>query len=117
METKDALIKTVKEWVKLDNDIRKLQKEIADRKKEKKTISNDLMTVMKQNEIECFDINAGQICYTKKNIKKPITKKILTSTLLKYFKGDTLKAAELNEFIVENREETIKESITLKPNK
>jgi hypothetical protein len=27
METKDQLIKTIKEWVKMDNDIRKLQKE------------------------------------------------------------------------------------------
>lgn len=117
METKDALIKTIKEWVKLDNDIRKLQKEIVDRKKDKKNISAELMTVMKSNNIDCFDINDGQICYTKKNIKKPITKKILTTTLLKYFKGDELKAAELNEFIVDNREETIKESITLKLNK
>lgn len=117
METKDQLIKTIKEWVKLDNDIRKLQKELAQRKNEKKKLSSSLIDIMKKNEIDCFDINNGQICYNKKNIKKPITKKVLLDTLSKYYKGDLLKATEINNYILENREEITKESIVLKPNK
>jgi hypothetical protein len=72
---------------------------------------------MKQHEIDCFDIKDGQICYTKKQIKKPITKGMLVNVLSKYFKGDVLKASELNTFILENREETVKESIVLKSGK
>jgi hypothetical protein len=117
METKDQLIKTIKEWVKIDNDIRKLQKELAERKKEKTKLSTSLIEVMKKNEIDNFDINNGQICYTKKNIKKPITKKTLMDILSKFYKGDTLKASEVNTFILENREESVKESLTLKVNK
>ena len=70
METKEELIKTIKEWVKMDNDIRKISKELTARKNEKKKLSVKLLDTMKQNEIDCFDINDGQICYTKKNIKK-----------------------------------------------
>jgi hypothetical protein len=114
METKEQLVKTIKDWVKLDNDIRKLQKEIKQRKAEKTKTSTILMETMKKNEIDCFDINNGQICYTKKNIKKPITKKILLDILSKYYKGDTLKASEINNFILDNREEIVKESIVLK---
>ena len=77
METKEQLINTIREWVRIDNEIRTLQKEQTKRKDEKKKISNSLMNIMKKNEIDVFDINDGQICYTKKNIKKPITKKIL----------------------------------------
>jgi hypothetical protein len=117
METKEQLIKTIKEWVKLDNDIRKLQKELKQRKAEKAKTSTTLMETMKENEIDCFDINNGQICYNKKSVKKPITKKILMDILSKYYKGDTLKASEVNNFILDNREETIKESIVLKPMK
>jgi hypothetical protein len=117
MDTKEHLIKTIKEWVRLDNDIRKLQKEEKQRKNDKKNISNILMEIMKKNEIDEFDINDGQICYTKKNIKKPITQKILMNVLSDYFKGDTLKAAELNEFIRDNREEIVKETIVRKINK
>jgi len=114
METKEQLIKTIKEWVKLKKEIKKLQKELLNKKNEKKRISTSLMEIMNKNEIDCFDINNGQICYTKKNIKKPITKKVLLDILSKYYKGDVLKASELNTFILENREETVKESIVLK---
>ena len=90
METKEHLIKTIKEWVKLDNEIRTLQKEQVQRKNDKKNVSTQLMEIMKKNEIDCFDINDGQICYSKKNIKKPITKKVLMGVLSKYFKTQWL---------------------------
>lgn len=114
METKDQLIQTIKEWVKLDNELRALQKEQIKRKNDKKAMSILLMETMKQNEIDCFDINDGQICYTKKSVKKPITRKLLMDTLSTYFKGDLLKATELNNYIIENREEEVKENIVRK---
>ena len=114
METKEQLINTIKEWVKLDNEIRSLQKEQTKRKNDKRDISTLLIETMKKNSIDCFDINDGQICYTKKSVKKPITRKVLMDTLSTFFKGDLLKAEELNNFIIENREEEIKENIVRK---
>jgi len=110
-ETKEQLVNSIKEWVKLDNDIRKLQKEVSIRKKEKAKISAELMDVMKKNEIDCFDLKEGQILYTKKNVKKPITKKILLEILGKYYNGDYMKASEVNDFIMNNRVEVVKEFI------
>ena len=75
METKEQLIKSIKEWVKIDNEIRALQKEVKKRNDEKKNISKNLIDVMKNNEIDCFDLKDGQIMYSKKNVKKPITKR------------------------------------------
>lgn len=117
METKEQLINIIKQWVKLDNDIHKLKKEEKQRKDEKKEVSVKLIEIMKNNEIDCFDIKDGQICYSKKSIKKPITKKILMELLTTYFKGDALKASDVNNFIIENREEVIKETIVRKINK
>jgi hypothetical protein len=113
-DTKEELIKAIREWVRIDNEIRTLQKEQAMRKTEKKKISNDLINVMKQNEIDCFDINDGQLIYSKKNVKKPITKKNLIGILSQFFKDDIEKATILNEFILDNREETVKETIVRK---
>jgi vesicle coat complex subunit len=117
MDTKEHLIKTIKEWVRLDNDIKKLQKEQTERKVEKKKISENLISIMKKNEIDCFDIKNGKICYDIKNVKKPITKKALMTILSKYYEGDILKATEVNDFILENREETTKENIIIKVGK
>jgi len=114
METKEQLIKTIKEWVKMDNEIRTLSKELSRRKNDKKKISTKLMETMKTNSIDCFDLNDGQICYTKKNIKKPITKKALMGILSTYYNGDITKAVELNNYIIDNREEVVKETIERK---
>jgi hypothetical protein len=114
MDTKDQLIKTIKEWVKTDNEIRAFQKEVRKKQEEKKKISKNLMEIMVRNEIDCFDIKDGQILYSKKNIKKPITQKNLLGILANYCKGDIEKASEINNFILENREEVVKEEIVRK---
>jgi hypothetical protein len=56
-------------------------------------------------------LKEGQILYTKKNVKKPITKKILLEILGKYYNGDYMKATEVNDFIMNNRVEVVKEFI------
>jgi hypothetical protein len=117
MENKEQLVKTIKEWVKIDNEIRVLQQQQLIRKKEKKAISDSLIDVMKKNEIDCFDINDGQIIYNKKNVKKPITKKMLLNVLSNFFDNDTAKANELNNYILENREDIVRENIVRKVNK
>jgi seryl-tRNA synthetase len=114
METKEQLVNTIRKWIKMDNEIRALQKESNKRKNDKKKISSDLIEVMKKNEIDCFDINDGQILYSKKSVKKPITQKVLLDILSTYFKGDALKASEINNFIMESRESVTKETIVRK---
>jgi len=114
METKEYLISVIKQWVKLENEIKTLKKEQTQRQIEKKKVSENLIDIMKKNDIDCLDIKDGQICYNKKNIKKAISKKHLMDVLSKYYEGDMLKASELNSFIIENREEVTKESITIK---
>jgi hypothetical protein len=117
METKGQLIEAVKEWVKLDNEIRGIQKIQKEKKKEKEEISKSLMNIMKENEIDCFDLKDGQICYDKKTVKKPITKKNLFEVLTKYYDGDIHEANNVKDFIINNREETTKEAIVRKMTK
>jgi hypothetical protein len=116
MSTKEQLVKTIKDWVKIDNEIRALKKEETTRKKDKKILTESLMEIMKDNEIDCVDIKDGQLCYTQTNVKKPITKKNLLNILSKYYKGDVTMANEMTEYISNNREEVIKENITRKIN-
>tara|TARA_Y100000816_G_scaffold196471_1_gene143663 strand:+ start:4976 stop:5347 length:372 start_codon:yes stop_codon:yes gene_type:complete len=112
MDSKNSLVNAIKIWVKKDNEIRQLKKEERIRKKEQKEISETLMAIMKENEIDEFDLKDGKLVYTKKNIKKPITKKGLLDILKRYYNDDTQKADELNNFIMDNREEKVVETIT-----
>lgn len=114
LKTKDQLIEKIKEWVKIDNEIRVLQKEQKKRIVDKKKVSEELIQVMRTNEIDVFDLNDGQIMYDKRNQKKPITKTALLSILTTYYKGDAVKASETNQYILDNREEVVREKIVRK---
>lgn len=117
MSNNELLINTIKEWVKVDNELRTIKKEENIRKENKKQLSVKLIEIMKNNKIDCVDINNGQLCYNQQNVKKPLTKKNLMGILSKYYKGNELKANELKDFILNNREETIRETIVRKVDK
>jgi hypothetical protein len=114
METKEQLINNIKEWIKLDGDITKLRVEIKEKNNKKKQLTTDLVDVMKNNAIDCFDINGGALIYKKSKIKKPINGKTLMSALKNYYKEQPQIAEDLTKHIMDSREEQIKETIKRK---
>lgn len=117
METKEQLVNNIKEWIKLDNEITHLKNDIKEKNNKKKELSNNLVTVMKTNEIDCFDINGGCLVYKKNKIKKPINGKTLLAALKNYYKTEPAIAEELAKHVMDSREEQIKEVIKRKIDK
>lgn len=117
METKEELVTNIKEWMKIESEINKLQTELKDRKNKKKHLTDSLVNVMKKNQIDCFDINGGSLVYKQNKTKKPINGKTLMAVLQDYYSSDPTKAEDLTKYILENREEQIKETIKMKLNK
>jgi hypothetical protein len=117
METKEQLIINVREWVKIDGEIKRLQKEIKIRRERKKQITGSLVDVMKNNQIDCLDLNDGQLMYSKNKIKAPITKKSLYDILGKYFNDDKEKTELMAQYILDNRNVIEKENIRRKIDK
>ncbi len=117
METKEQLVNNIKEWIRIDNEINRLKKEINERNNQKKRLTEGLVTVMKTNQIDCFDINGGALVYKKNKVKKPISAKTLLATLQEYYKDDKKIAEELTKYVLDNREELVKESIRRKIDK
>lgn len=117
METKEQLVKGIKEWVQVDNELLKLKAQVRDMNTKKKELTESLVGVMKQNEIDCFDIKGGSISYKKNVVKKPITGKTLMAVLSEYYKSDPTVAEELTKYVMSNREEQVKETIKRKIDK
>ena len=117
MDTKEELVKHIRVWIQIDNDISALQRQMKTLREDKKNLTASLVDVMKSNEIDCFDINDGKLIYAKSKYKKPINKKSLSDALQAYFKDDMEMAQELSNHIMNSREETIKESIKRKKEK
>tara|TARA_B100000900_G_scaffold381315_1_gene367667 strand:+ start:401 stop:748 length:348 start_codon:yes stop_codon:yes gene_type:complete len=115
MDEKEILVGTIKKWIKLDNEIKQLQSEQSKRKKIKKELNSTLINIMKKNNIDNIDTKDGtSIMYSEKTVKKPITKKLLSDILAKFYNGDIEKADELNNFILDNRETVTKDVIERK---
>jgi hypothetical protein len=114
MNDKRELIENVKGWIDIDNDIKTLQKELKEKRKEKKLFTQNLVEIMKTNNVDCFDIKNGKLLYTKKKVKAPLSKKHLFNSLGEYFKNNKDIIEELGNYILNSREEKIKENIKRK---
>ena len=116
MTTKEILVANIKEWIQNDNEIKELQKQMKIRKERKKTLTDNLVEVMKKNDIDCFDINEGKLMYSQIKSKTSLSKKHLSTCLEKYFKNSESNEMinDLCNFILENRETKITETIKRK---
>lgn len=110
----DRLKPMIKEWVKTDDEIGELRKRIRLLTQSKKTVSAQLLTIMKEQKIDEFDLNnEGKLVRQTKKTKQPINKKQLLTCLSKYYK-DEKNAATVTEFILNSRQEKINEIISKK---
>jgi seryl-tRNA synthetase len=114
MNTNPGLVDVVKQWVQTDNKIIQLNKMMKDLRQEKKRLNEEMIRTMKQNEIDIFDIKDGQIKYKLEKKKEPLTQKKLLSILEKHPQLGKEQVQVLNDFVYENRAETIKETICRK---
>jgi hypothetical protein len=114
MSTQQELLENVKTWLDIDNQIRTLQKEIRDRRKLKKDLTESLVGIMKNQDIDALNVPDGQLIYNKTKTKAPLSKKHLLVSLTQFFKNDQRMVEELSKYIMETRQEKEKENIKRK---
>ena len=117
-DTKSILINTIKEWIVINKKITELQKQLKQHRASKKQLSETLINVMENNEIDRFDINNGKLLYKKSKVKAPINKDYLMKMLDNYFeKYPEVDSNDVTSFLLENR--PIKENpvLVIKENK
>ena len=114
MNTKEELVDNIKKWVGYDSEIKNLQKSMKEIREKKKELTKKLIDVMKNHEIDCFDINDGKLLYTKNKVKTPLNKNNLMIALEKYFENETVNVEDVTKFILDNREIKIRENLKKK---
>lgn len=117
METKEELVRSIREWISLDSEIAKLQSQLKDKRAQKKRNSEQLVNTMKTNNIDCFDINGGAILYKRSVVKKPLTGKTMLPLLESYFSESNVKAEDLTKYLLDNRVQKVTETVRRKIDK
>ena len=72
---KAQLIQYVKQWLTLESELNALRSEMKKRRDEKKNISEKLIHVMKQNDLDCLNTQDGKLLYSQNKVKQAISKK------------------------------------------
>ena len=119
METRqdrEQLIDNVKQWIDLDEELKLLRKKARQLREQKKDLTSSLVSIMKDNDIDCFDVNDGQLIRTTRQVKTPLSKKHLLISLAQYFQNDPNVVKELGRFIMNSRGSKTKEDIRRKIN-
>jgi len=114
VNAKEELISNIREWLSVDKDLKKLKAEVKTKTIIKKRLAENLANVMKNNSIDCFDVNGGSIVYKQTKIKKTISCKFLLNQLQLYYKNNPEIAQDITTCILDNREEIIKDEIKYK---
>lgn len=104
----------VKQWLKLDDEIVTLRNEIKKRRNLKKTMTNQLIQTMKNNDIDVMNAGASKLVRTRHKVKAPLSKKHLIASLLDFYKNDQEMVKNISDHIMETRETKIVENIKKK---
>ena len=115
---KEILIATIKEWIEINNELIKIQKIMKEQRLKKKQLTDALVGIMKNNEIDCFDITDGKLLCKTTKTKAPINRETLIKSLEDYFVDNpTIDTLDVGNFILDKR--VIKEtsSLVIKSNK
>ncbi len=116
--SKVILVNTIKEWIVVNNKITQLQKSLKELRNTKKQLSDTLINVMQNNEIDRFDINNGKLVYRKNKVKAPINKDYLLKMLDDYFKEyPDIDTSDVGSFILDNRPVKENQTLVIRQNK
>ena len=110
----DALKRQIRDWIALDNDLRRMKKQIRQRTEDRDRITAGLMDSMERRNIDMVNLADGHLRYESRKVKKPVTQKMLLNLLATYFGGDVDEANKVNTFILDHREETVRETLVRK---
>ena len=100
---KENLQTSVKEYLSIDDQITALNKAVKERREKKKKLSQEILGLMKQFEINNMNTSNGKLIYSVTKTKEPLTRKSLVRTLNIYFNDNSEKANELSKFVMDNR--------------
>jgi hypothetical protein len=112
--SRENLREFIRNWIRVENEIRQLSIEIKKRRIVKEELTSSLLDIMKTNEIDCFDVNNGKLSYAKTKVRTPLNQTQMLEALMTYYKDDPEIAKSLTKHLLDSRTEKVKETIKMK---
>jgi len=84
----DEFKKDVQDWMSLDNQMKRLEVAVKERRKKKKDLNLKILDFMDRFNIEDLNTKEGIIRYKKSFVKEPLSQKKIKDKLMDMFKDD-----------------------------
>ena len=84
----DEFKKEVKEYLHIDNDIKKLMEAVKERKKRKKILSTSIISFMKTHNIQDLNSEDGRLKYSLSKTAKSLSKQHIYQSLSKFMNSN-----------------------------
>lgn len=115
----DVFKNNVKNWIRMDDEVRKIteeqkaiQKRIKERKTHRDTLNGAILAFMQKYKIGDLNTSSGKISRTVTTTKEQLNVKKLKEKIMKFNDGDEAKTDVLIKFLDDSREK--KENVKLK---
>jgi hypothetical protein len=109
------LVPIIREWVRIDNEAKELQRKQTALRAEKRATTAMLVSAMKTGGIDRVALATGDISYSKTTVRKPLTQKSLAEILAAYYDNDAARVDEILGYIMDNRATETRETISRRP--
>jgi hypothetical protein len=114
----EHLVRNIKTLIEVNKELIGLKAQVKDLNVQKKGITEELIRVMKERNIDCFDVNDGVLLYKTKRTKKSLNAKTLLEAMKDYCetsdKIDESIVDELVKHVLESQEVVIKDDLQCK---
>ena len=104
---KEQLKSNVKMYLDMDDQIKALNKAIAERRKKKNELSEEILGTMKKFEIDNMNTKNGKLIYSTTKSSKPLNKTNLITGLNLYFQDED-KAKNVSKIVLDHRDKVEK---------
>ena len=98
----EEFVEVVKNWVKLDDEIRDYTSKIKDLKNERKEFEEFILEYMESINENVIEITGGKLRRNKSNTKTPLKEESIQTALFEITK-DNEKSMQMTKHIMENR--------------
>lgn len=107
---KEEFVEVVKNWVKIDDEIREINFKLKELKNEKKEFENFILGTMDEINENVINITDGKLRKNTSNTKGALKEEHIQNVIFDYTK-DSTKSLELTKFILNSRPSTVRNNL------
>lgn len=111
--TLDDFKEYVRRYIEIDSWIQKAQEVMREKKKQRDKLSEIITKFMLKYDIEDLKVKQSKLRCTVRQVKQPITQKVIKEKISDYFKGNDTKTTEIIQKVFEE-DRPVKERATLR---